>query len=115
MLEKLLASVRQFGTFKAIKLALRARFRFLIFSQKFKIFYLAEITSVKASIQRQIKSIEVMAYQGESPKVVIGRELLSNETLFLRRQDGQVLGYALTQDGGKYQLGYALISRYHLM
>lgn len=108
MLGKLVASMRQFGVVNAIKLALRSRLRFLIFSQKFKVFYLAEITSVKAPIQRQIKSIEVMAYQGESTKVVIGRELLSNETLFLRRQDGQVLGYALTQDGGKYQLGYAL-------
>jgi len=108
MLGKLVASMRQFGVVNAIKLALRSRFRFLIFSQKFNIFYLAKITPVKEPVQSQIKSIEFMGFQGESTKAVIGRELLSSETLFVRRQNGQVLGYAFTQEGEKYQLGYAL-------
>jgi predicted GNAT family acetyltransferase len=108
MLGKIVASMRQFGVVNAIKLALRSRFKFLIVSQKFNIFYLAKITPVREPVQSQIKLIEFMGFQGKSTKVVIGRELLSNETLFVRRQNGQVLGYALIQDGGKYQLGYAL-------
>lgn len=108
MLEKLKASVHQFGVINAIRLALRSRLRFLWFSQKFKIFYLAEVTSVNATVQSQIEPIEVMVHQGASTRAVIGRDLLPNETLFLRSHGGQVLGYALTQNGGKYQLGYAL-------
>ena len=100
--------MHQFGVVNAIKLALRSRFKFLIFYQKYNIFYLAKITPVREPFQSQIKLIEFMGFQGESTKAVIGRELLSNETLFVRRQNGQVLGYALTQEGEKYQLGYAL-------
>ena len=100
--------MRQFGVVNAIKLALRSRLRLLFFAQKFNIFYLAKIPSVKESVQSQIKLIDILVFQGESTKSVLGRELLPNETLFLRRKDGQVLGYALVQDAGTYQMAYSL-------
>lgn len=108
MFKRVLASMRQFGVVNAIKLALRSRLRLLFFAQKFNIFYLAKIPSVKESVQSQIKLIDILVFQGESTKSVLGRELLPNETLFLRRKDGQVLGYALVQDAGTYQMAYSL-------
>ena len=41
MLERIVASMRQFGVVNAIKLALRSRFRFLFIAQKFNIFFVS--------------------------------------------------------------------------
>tara|TARA_Y100001958_G_C21192955_1_gene520786 strand:+ start:763 stop:1401 length:639 start_codon:yes stop_codon:yes gene_type:complete len=108
LVRKFLASAQQFGLFNSIKIALRSRLKFIVFTQKFNIFYLAKTLPAKDANQSLIKSIEVIGFNGESTKMAIGRELVPNETLFLKRQDGKVLGHALTQEGGKYQLSYAL-------
>lgn len=102
--KKFSQNIRQFGFLNALRLMLRYRFDYLWMCQVHDVLFLQKLMEKPEEVKKQLQAIQVHSSNSSDVEKVLGRELHSNEVIFIACEDNEVTGYAISQRGGRYRL-----------